>query len=169
MIFDCKQLVFYKNHAVEVWQHVQSFTTTFIFPQESFEIIRITIPVSFLFRGITLNGMHFGFVLQNQRNSDETVGQGWGPWGCDLADNLPTQGNRQTLSCEYLREFSKKFETTLMAYSGAWGKLIHKKIQKSKGLNYFESAKQLCNFIHSAPSPNALTLIPDILLILTQN
>ncbi len=32
-----------------------------------------------------------------------------------------------TLSCEYLREFSKKFETALMVYSGAWGKLIHKK------------------------------------------
>jgi hypothetical protein len=38
----------------------------------------------------------------------------------------------QTLSCEYLREFSKKFETTLMIYSGAWGKLIHEKNQKSK-------------------------------------
>ncbi len=38
----------------------------------------------------------------------------------------------QTLSCEYLREFSKKFETTLMVYSGAWGKLIHGKKQKSK-------------------------------------
>jgi hypothetical protein len=36
------------------------------------------------------------------------------------------------LSCEYLREFSKKFETTLMVYSGAWGKLIHEKNQKSK-------------------------------------
>jgi hypothetical protein len=31
------------------------------------------------------------------------------------------------LSCEYLREFSKKFETTLMVYSEAWGKLIHEK------------------------------------------
>ncbi len=38
----------------------------------------------------------------------------------------------QTLSYEYLREFSKKFETTLMAYSGAWGKLIREKNQKSK-------------------------------------
>jgi hypothetical protein len=25
------------------------------------------------------------------------------------------------------REFSKKFETALMGYSGAWGKLIHEK------------------------------------------
>ncbi len=32
-----------------------------------------------------------------------------------------------TLSFEYLREFSKKFETALMVYSGAWGKLIHGK------------------------------------------
>jgi hypothetical protein len=37
-----------------------------------------------------------------------------------------------TLSCEYLREFSKKFETALMVYSGAWGKLIHEKNQKQK-------------------------------------
>ncbi len=38
----------------------------------------------------------------------------------------------QTLSCEYLREFSKKFETVLMKYSGAGGKLIHEKNQKPK-------------------------------------
>jgi hypothetical protein len=36
------------------------------------------------------------------------------------------------LSCEYLREFSKKFETALLVNSGAWGKLIHEKKQKSK-------------------------------------
>jgi hypothetical protein len=36
------------------------------------------------------------------------------------------------LTCEYLREFSKKFETVLMGYSGAGGKLIHKKNQKQK-------------------------------------
>ncbi len=38
----------------------------------------------------------------------------------------------QTLSCEYLREFSKKIETVLMEYSGAGGKLIHEKNQKQK-------------------------------------
>jgi hypothetical protein len=37
-----------------------------------------------------------------------------------------------TLSCEYLRECSKKFETALMVYSGSWGKLIHEKSQKQK-------------------------------------
>ncbi len=37
-----------------------------------------------------------------------------------------------TLSCEYLRKFSKKFEIALMVYSGDWGKLIHEKNQKSK-------------------------------------
>ena len=31
------------------------------------------------------------------------------------------------MSWEYLREFSKKFEMALVVYSGAWGKLIHKK------------------------------------------
>jgi hypothetical protein len=36
------------------------------------------------------------------------------------------------LSCEYLREFSKKFDTVLMGYSGNGGKLIHEKNLKSK-------------------------------------
>ncbi len=35
-------------------------------------------------------------------------------------------------SCEYLREFSKKFETVLIGYSGAGGKLIDEKNQKQK-------------------------------------
>jgi hypothetical protein len=34
--------------------------------------------------------------------------------------------------CEYLREFSKKFETLLTEYSGAGGKLIHEKNQQQK-------------------------------------
>ncbi len=37
-----------------------------------------------------------------------------------------------TFTCEYLREFSKKFEMVLMGYSGAGGKLIHEKNQKQK-------------------------------------
>jgi hypothetical protein len=37
-----------------------------------------------------------------------------------------------TLSREYLREFSKKFEKTVLVHSYAWGKLIHEKNQKSK-------------------------------------
>ncbi len=36
------------------------------------------------------------------------------------------------MSCEYLREFSKKFETVLFGYSGAGGKLIDEKNQKQK-------------------------------------
>jgi hypothetical protein len=36
------------------------------------------------------------------------------------------------LSCEYLREFSKKFEMALLVYSGAWGKLIHEKNRSRK-------------------------------------
>ncbi len=35
-----------------------------------------------------------------------------------------------TLTCEYLRELSKKFETVLMGYSGAGGKLVLEKNQK---------------------------------------
>ncbi len=38
----------------------------------------------------------------------------------------------QTLSCEYLRKFSKKFETVFSEYSGAGGKLIDEKNQKQK-------------------------------------
>ncbi len=37
-----------------------------------------------------------------------------------------------TFTCEYLREFSKKFKTVLMGYSGAGGKLIHEKNHKQK-------------------------------------
>ena len=36
------------------------------------------------------------------------------------------------VSWKYFREFSKKFKTVLMGYSGAEGKLIHKKNQKQK-------------------------------------
>jgi hypothetical protein len=37
-----------------------------------------------------------------------------------------------TLSCEYLREFLKKFETALVLQSGGLGKLIHVENLKSK-------------------------------------
>ncbi len=37
-----------------------------------------------------------------------------------------------TLSCEYLRDFWKIFEMVLMGYSGAGGKLIHKKTKSKK-------------------------------------
>ncbi len=36
-----------------------------------------------------------------------------------------------TLSHEYLREFSKKFEMAVVVYSEAWGKLIHEKKTRS--------------------------------------
>jgi hypothetical protein len=38
------------------------------------------------------------------------------------------------LRCEYLREFSKKFETVQMGYSWAGGKLIDEKNQEQKNL-----------------------------------
>jgi hypothetical protein len=34
--------------------------------------------------------------------------------------------------CEYLCEFSEKFEMILMLLSGAWGKVIHEKNLKQK-------------------------------------
>ncbi len=46
----------------------------------------------------------------------------------DTGGNLPPV----SLTCEYLREFSKKFEMTLTSFSGAWGKVIHKKNLKQK-------------------------------------
>ncbi len=49
---------------------------------------------------------------------------------------VDTGGNFATpvanLTCEYLREFSKKFEMVLMGYSGAVEKLIYEKNQKQK-------------------------------------
>jgi hypothetical protein len=39
------------------------------------------------------------------------------------------------LTCEYLREFSKKFETVLTGYSGAGAKLIHEKTRSRKSRN----------------------------------
>jgi hypothetical protein len=48
-----------------------------------------------------------------------------------FADGVVDTGG-QTFSCEYLCEFSKKFETALTVFSGAWGKLIHEKNQKKK-------------------------------------
>jgi hypothetical protein len=36
------------------------------------------------------------------------------------------------LTFEYLREFSEKFETVLMGYSKAGGKLIHEKNKRQK-------------------------------------
>jgi hypothetical protein len=38
------------------------------------------------------------------------------------------------VNLEPLRKFSKKFEMALMAYSGAWGKLIHEKKTKVENL-----------------------------------
>jgi hypothetical protein len=37
-----------------------------------------------------------------------------------------------TFICEYLCEFSRKFKTVLLGYSGAGGKLIHDENQKQK-------------------------------------
>ncbi len=51
------------------------------------------------------------------------------PVSLTLVANLPPLC---TLTCEYLREFSKKFEIILMLLSGAWGKMIHEKNLKQK-------------------------------------
>jgi hypothetical protein len=45
---------------------------------------------------------------------------------------LPPASTTPLANLEPLRKFSKKFETALMLYSGAWGKLIHKKTRSRK-------------------------------------
>jgi hypothetical protein len=65
----------------------------------------------------------------------------------------------QTLSCEYLREFSKKFETALMVYSRAWGKLIHEKNQKQK----IRDTVPL-NKLHAEWEENAIIIILPVFL-----
>ncbi len=49
----------------------------------------------------------------------------------DTGGNLPPV-SLTPVACEYLREFSKKFEMVLMLLSGAWGKVIHEKNLKQK-------------------------------------
>ncbi len=52
-----------------------------------------------------------------------------------------------TLSCKYLCEFSTKFKTAILGYSGAWGNLIQEKnlSQKSRGT---VPLKNFCFFLH---------------------
>ncbi len=42
-----------------------------------------------------------------------------------------------TLICEYLREFSNKFEMPILLFSAAWGKMIHEKNLEQKILWHF--------------------------------
>ncbi len=62
----------------------------------------------------------------------------WHRWQiCRCVNNTSGPGGKfvtgvNALTCEYLREFSKKFEMTLMLFSGAWEKRIHEKKTWSK-------------------------------------
>jgi hypothetical protein len=38
----------------------------------------------------------------------------------------------QIFTCEYLRKFSKRFEMTLVLFSGAWWRVIHENNLKQK-------------------------------------
>ncbi len=60
-----------------------------------------------------------------------------------------------TLTCEYLREFSEKFEMILMLLSGAWGKVIHEKNMKQKlvTLSLWDFLLQVFSWI--TPPPQA--------------
>ncbi len=59
------------------------------------------------------------FFANSRRYSQLKVHHWYQGWCCWY--------RRCTLSCEYLCESLKKFETALMVHSGAWEKLIHKK------------------------------------------
>jgi hypothetical protein len=48
------------------------------------------------------------------------------------ASVIDTRGKFANLSCEYLCEFKKKFEMTIMLFLGARGKAIHEKNLKQK-------------------------------------
>ncbi len=63
-----------------------------------------------------------------------------------------------TLTCEYLREFSKKFEMILMLLSGAWGKVIHEKTWSKKSRHTVPLNMQV-NFT-SGPFDQSLPLGP---------
>ncbi len=60
------------------------------------------------------------------------------------------------MTCEYLREFSKKFETVLMGYPGAGGKLVHEKKTRSKKSR---DTVPLRAFAYILPKVNNLCLI----------
>ncbi len=49
-----------------------------------------------------------------------------------------------TLTCEYLREFSKKFKMILMLLSGAWRKVIHEKNLKQKSRDTVPLNQWIC-------------------------
>ena len=74
----------------------------------------------------------------------------------------------QTLSYEYLREFSKKFETTLMVYSGAWGKLIYEKIRRRKscGTAPFNMCRSLCDFPFAGEQRHLKNMLPGLMVSL---
>ncbi len=63
-----------------------------------------------------------------------------------------------TLTCEYLREFSKNFEMTLLLFSWAWGKVIHEKKTWSK------KSRDTVPLIHN----DDLYVLPILLLFLQQ-
>jgi hypothetical protein len=50
----------------------------------------------------------------------------------DTGGNLPPVSLIPVVNLELQISPRKKFETALMVYSGAWGKLIHEKNQKQK-------------------------------------
>ena len=81
----------------------------------------------------------FSKIRGDIRNSRCTTGIN--DTGCKIAAGTNDTGDKFatgvvdrwcTLTCEYLREFSKKFEMILLLLSGAWGKVIHEKNLKQK-------------------------------------
>jgi hypothetical protein len=73
---------------------------------------------------------------------------------CSLAGRyynpVPESTLFHTLSCEYLRKFSKNFDSTQMGFLGAWRKLIHENNLKSK-ISWHCPFKVCHNLTQSSP------------------
>jgi hypothetical protein len=77
---------------------------------------------------------------------------------------------RCTLSCEYFRELSNKFEPALIGYSGAWGKMFHEKktwSRKSRDTVPLNFLLHVQNYTKWQPQIHAV--IPGQLETMSQN
>ncbi len=75
-----------------------------------------------------------------------------GRCACKFATGVVDNSGVDTMTCEYLQEFSKKFEMILMLFSGAWGKMIHEKNLQQK-ISWHCPFKKHCSWKYRTMSP----------------
>ena len=85
------------------------------FPQAPEYTIRVVLNFLKIRQDIRRSRCTTGVVDTGGKFASGVVDTGGQPWAANIFEN-----------------FLKKFETALKVYSGAWGKLIHEKNQKSK-------------------------------------